>query len=267
MNGSKLWRYYDVIKFLSFVNGELYFARADKFKDKYEGAIPRQNYLHFAEAYKGRSGRKVPNGNIHTGNGAGKAEPGTDKGTGIFTEKGEDTGADIKKEFLEELSKRKKMVAISCWHLDKSESAAMWEVYSRAGQGIAVCTTHKKLQNIIKPAGYEMEMLKVDYLDFENDYHQGYVDNQLLPFKIKRKEFDYEHEFRILLYRNELEVLPEEGVKIPVDTEDIIEDIIASPEMQQYEVFEIQRLLDRINRERGSGFNIRRSQLYENLRY
>ncbi len=247
MNGSRLWRYYDVIKFLSLVNGELYFARADKFKDKYEGAIPRQNYLHFAETYKGRSGRRVSNGNI--------------------PEKGDETGADIKKEFLEELSKRKKMVAISCWHLDESESAAMWEVYSRAGQGIAVCTTHKKLQNIIKPAEYEMEMLKVDYLDFENDYHQGYVDNQLLPFKIKRKEFQYEHEFRILLYKNKLEALPEEGVKISVDTQDIIEDIIASPEMQQYEVFEIQRLLDRINRDRGSGFNIRRSRLYENLRY
>ncbi len=232
MNGSKLWRYYDVIKFLSLVNGELYFARADKFKDKYEGAIPRQNYLHFAELYRGGEERKV-----------------------------------CKKEFLEELSKRKKMVAISCWHLDESESAAMWEVYSRAGQGIAVCTTHKKLHNINKPAGYEMEMLKVDYLDFENDYHQGYIDNQLLPFKIKRKEFQYEHEFRILLYKNKLEVLPEEGVKIPVDTQELIEDIIASPEMQQYEVFEIQRLLDRINRERGTHFNIRRSQLYENLRY
>lgn len=263
MNGSRLWRYYDVIKFLSLVNGELYFARADKFKDKYEGAIPRQNYLHFAKAYDGMAGQKVYNGNIHIENGAGKAETGADKGTGIVTE----IGADIKKEFLEELSKRKKMVAISCWHLDESESAAMWEVYSRAGQGIAVCTTHKKLQNIIKPAGYEMEMLKVDYLDFENDYHQGYVDNQLLPFKIKRKEFQYEHEFRILLYKHKLGVLPEEGVKIPVDTQDIIEDIIASPEMQQYEVFEIQRLLDRINRERGTCFNIRSSRLYENLRY
>jgi len=247
MGDSKLWRYYDVIKFLSLVNGELYFARADKFKDKYEGAIPRQNYLHFAELYRGRTGLKGYNADIH----ADKA----------------DNRADIKKEFLEEFSKRKKKVAISCWHLNESESAAMWEVYSRAGQGIAVCTTHNKLQRINKPSGYEMEMLKVHYIDFENDFHEGYIDNELLPFKIKRKEFEYEHEFRILLYKNNLEGLPEEGIKIPVDTWELIEEIIASPEMKEYEVFEIQRLLDRINRERGTGFNIRRSRLYENLRY
>ena len=240
MGENKLWKYYDVLKFLTLINGELYFARADKFKDKYEGAIPKQNYLHFAELY---------NGPIHGSNGRN----------------------DIRKEFLEKFSERKKKAAISCWHLNDSESAAMWEVYSRAGQGIAVCTTLEKLKKIKKPEGYEMQMFKVDYIDFNETFNESYINYELLPFKNKRKEFEYEHEFRIMLYKrdkaSELSCLPEEGIKLGINTAELIDGIIASPDMAGYEVSEIQKILDMINKLNGTEFTIKRSGLYENLHY
>lgn len=236
MSENKLWRYYDVLKFLTLINGELYFARADKFKDKYEGAIPKQNYLHFAESYSGSMCSSTdPN--------------------------------DVRKEFLEKFNERKKKAAISCWHLDDSESAAMWEVYSRAGQGIAVCTTLEKLKRIMKPHGYEMEMFKVDYIDFDKTFDESYINYELLPFKNKRKEFEYEHEFRIMLYKPELSCLPEEGIKIGINTAELIDGIIASPHMAEYEVSEIQKILEMINKLNGTGFKIKSSGLYENLQY
>ncbi len=310
MPENKLWKYLDVIKFLTLVNGELYFARADKFKDKYEGAIPKQNYLHFADMYR--------RAKLNQRDNASESDISIETN---YTRKGLHKGIekDIRKEFFRKFNERKKKVAISCWHLNQSESAAMWEVYSRAGQGIAVCTTLQKLHKIRKPNGYEMEMFKVDYIDFDKTFDSGFTDYELLPFKNKRKEFEYEHEFRIMLYQkskehtregNEpegdaeyraktgtdivtvdnsippvnstpvntkqgepqefisaLNYLPEEGIRIGLNTSELIDEIIASPEMKKYEVAEIQKILDLINRLKGTNFKIKRSRLYENLHY
>lgn len=304
MPENKLWKYLDVIKFLTLVNGELYFARADKFKDKYEGAIPKQNYLHFADMYR--------RAKLNHRDSTNEADTNIEMN---YSRKGLPKGIekDIRKEFFRKFNERKKKVAISCWHLNESESAAMWEIYSRAGQGIAICTTLQKLHKIKKPHGYEMEMFKVEYIDFDKTFDTGFTDYELLPFKNKRKEFEYEHEFRIMLYQKNrentreggepeteaeyinrtgtdiitvdnsnsvnqkgseprefisaLNYLPEEGIRIGLNTSDLIDEIIASPEMKKYEVAEIQKILDLINRLKGTNFKIKRSRLYENLHY
>ncbi len=251
MAGVKLWRYYDLIKFLTLVNGELYFARADVFQDKYEGAVPKQSCLQFMEQIRHKNSQAL--------------------------------GEEVRRRFRENFNERKKKAAISCWHINDGESAAMWEVYSKAGLGIAVCTTLEKLKKIHKPRDMELEMFKVDYIDFDREYREDYKHYELLPFKNKRKEFEYEHEFRIMLYKNKpgagqgetpenmflsgLMDLPEEGIKLPVNAAEMIDEIVASPHMKKYEVAEIQRILDLINENKGTDFSIRQSKLYENLEY
>ncbi len=291
MPGNKLWRYYDLIKFLALVNGELYFARADKFKDKYEGAIPKQNFLHFAELYYQSEIKNDTTLRNKVGN-RGETLPNDLK---IHMDRvPADIRNRIRDKFLENFKERKNKVAISCWHLNESESAAMWEVYSRAGQGIAVSTTLEKLEKLTKPYGFEMEMLKVDYIDFDKTYDKDYISHELLPFKIKRKEFEYEQEFRIILYKknedfnkvkgknsgdnslknsgfpdsvSELDFLPEEGISLNINTCELIDEMIASPEMKDYEVAEIQKILNLINQLRGTNFTLKKSGLYENLNY
>lgn len=291
MSGNKLWRYYDLIKFLALVNGELYFARADKFKDKYEGAIPKQNFLHFAEFYYQS---EFCNDATFRNNAENRLET-LPTDLKIHMDRiPSDIRNRIRNKFLENFRERKKKVAISCWHLNESESAAMWEVYSRAGQGIAVSTTLEKLEKLAKPCGFEMEMFKVDYIDFDKTYDKDYISHELLPFKIKRKEFEYEHEFRIMLYKkneefnkvkeqksgdnslnnsgspdsvSELDFLPEEGISISINTCELIDEMIASPDMKEYEVAEIQNILDLINQLRGTNYTLKKSGLYENLNY
>ncbi|WP_242855658.1 DUF2971 domain-containing protein [Ruminiclostridium josui] len=170
MKDQKLWRYYDLIKFLTLINGELYFARADSFKDKYEGAIPKQTFQSMIENFKDYS-----------------------------TAKNKD---DIILEFQKIFNEKRKKAAISCWHINDTESAAMWELYSKAGFGIAVNTTIEKLANsLVIPEGYKMIMSQVNYIDFDKENNTDYIYNELLPFKNKRKEFIYENEFRIILYK------------------------------------------------------------------
>ncbi len=257
-----LWRYYDLIKFLTLINGELYFARADNFKDKYEGAIPKLTFQSLIENYNNRG-----------------------------TAKNE---TDIQMEFQKIFNEKKKKAAISCWHINDTESAAMWELYSKAGFGIAVRTTTEILANsLVIPEGYNMVMSQVNYIDFDKENDTEYIYNELLPFKNKRKEFIYENEFRIILYKERkesnliscssdetiladevsrrfnfgLENLPAEGIKVKVDPSKIILEVLASPHMKKYEVIEIQRLLDIINKNNNTNFKIRHSNIYDNLNY
>ncbi len=262
MKEQKLWRYYDLIKFLTLINGELYFARADSFKDKYEGAIPKQTFKSLIENFK-------------------------DYGTAKKE-------TDLKLELQKIFDEKRKKAAISCWHLNDTESAAMWELYSKAGFGIAVQTTTERLANsLVIPEGYNMVMSEVNYIDFDKENDTDYIYNELLPFKNKRKEFIYENEFRIILYKKKkqpalasscsdttiladvvsrkfhfgLENLPAEGVKVKVDPSKIILEILASPHMKKYEVEEIRRLLDMINNNNNTSFTIRHSDIYDNLNY
>lgn len=262
MKDPKLWRYYDLIKFLTLVNGELYFARADSFKDKYEGAIPKQTFHSLLEHFKAM---------------------------GISNNEDE-----VKLEFQDIFNKKKKKAAISCWHINDTESAAMWELYSKAGFGIAVNTTISRLyDSLVIPEGYKMVMSEVNYIDFDTENNTDYIYNELLPFKNKRKEFIYENEFRVILYqeKNESELLsdfseeriltdaahqrfrfrlrdlPAEGIKLKVEPSAIILEIIASPHMKKYEVKEIQRLLDIINKNNNTDFKIKHSDIYDNLNY
>ena len=258
----KLWRYYDLIKFLTLINGELYFARADSFKDKYEGAIPKQTFQSMIENFR---------------------DYGTTKNK-----------SDIILEFQKIFNEKRKKAAISCWHINDTESAAMWELYAKAGFGIAVNTTTERLANsLVIPHGYKMIMSQVNYIDFDTENNTDYIYNELLPFKNKRKEFIYENEFRIILYKQKkesisvssysdetiledkvsrrfhfgLENLPQEGVKVKVDPSKIILEILASPHMKKYEVQEIRRLLDIINKNNNTNFTIRHSDIYDNLNY
>lgn len=154
-----------------------------------------------------------------------------------------------------------------------------------------------KLAKIEKPVGFELEMFKVDYIDFDMEYSDQYIRYELLPFKNKRKEFEHEQEFRIMIYQNNpysqpfgdkkldffnpmkaheivrhgfvsrLNDLPAEGIKININASELIDEIIASPNMEEYEVVEIQRILDLVNKHEGTCYTIRRSKLYESLQY
>lgn len=265
MQEIKLWRYYDLEKFLCFINGEIYFARADKFKDKHEGSIPKRNFDAFIEwcSYAAKKSEINP----------------------------------IKKLFQKKFEERKKKAAISCWHISDNESVAMWEVYSKARKGIAISTTLSKLERIKKPENYKMEMFNVSYIDFNKEFSDEYFQYELLPFKNKRKEFSFEQEFRIMLYQenpnikpievadftpnkfpNTLEVIkygfvsklndiPFEGVKLSVDPSEIIDEILASPNMSNKEVNEIQLILNSMNKDENTKYKIRRSKLYDKPDY
>ena len=134
-----LWRYMSLAKLLALLKDRsLFFARADKLSDPFEGAkgIKRrkdlwdEHYLSFFE----EDIRNPPEGH-----------------------KCELTDDDIAKEarrLLQDLetggaTKRRKTF-LSCWHEAEHESEALWRVYGGdAGQAIAVRTTFQKLRQAL----------------------------------------------------------------------------------------------------------------------
>ncbi|MFJ5957997.1 hypothetical protein ACIQC5_18830 [Paenarthrobacter sp. NPDC092416] len=102
--GSVLWRYMDFSRFLSLLEYEaLHFAQADLMSDKWEGASGTFNELMRSSTYSGDALDIVL------------------------------AVQDKRKDFA-------KQIYMSCWHENKYESAAMWEIYQREGCGVAVCT-------------------------------------------------------------------------------------------------------------------------------
>ena len=193
----KIWRYMDFAKFVSLLDSSsLYFARTDKLgDDPFEGSWPRQNV---------RQRDYVPNG--------------------LPTEVRE-YFAKCQREMWETNQEHPKFMAISCWHMNQHESAAMWKLYLKNCQeGIALQTTYRKLQESLTNSQERILLGLVRYIDYETE---GFDDNYLLdPFIHKRKNFEHENEVRAIVVKGNASA---EGVKIRVDLERLIERIYVSP--------------------------------------
>lgn len=155
----KIWRYMDFTKFESLISSsKLYLSRSDIFEDTFEGSLPRKMYENRIEGFL-KSGCKINDyiliSNSHM--------------------------------------KLKENIYINCWHLNNYESNAMWKLYTKSNESVAIQTTYSKLQNTLDN---EVFMGQVTYIDYEND---TFNDIDILPlFMHKRKSFEHEKEVRII---------------------------------------------------------------------
>ncbi len=59
---------------------------------------------------------------------------------------------------------------ISCWHMNKHESAGMWNLYTKTKESVAIVSTYKQLKNSIQPLDENNYYIgKVNYLDYSQD--------------------------------------------------------------------------------------------------
>ena len=173
---TSLWRYMDFSKFIAMlVNTKLYMSRIDLLGDKYEGWIPSSP----------RYG-------------------------GFFKKQFEEHDRELKK-----ISpKERKRYYVSCWHSNEEQSDAMWKLYAKGNEGLAIRTTTKNLHDSLKDAPEELWHYKVIYSNSEREPAHG--GSMLRACLIKRKPFKHEKETRIVWY-NDKETpspLPKKSVKI-----------------------------------------------------
>ena len=226
-----LWRYMSFEKFVSILKTEsLFYTRACKFKDIFEGLTPQL----IMDAYKKALSRHTPE----------EHRPGV----------------------MKILEIKDKHVMCNCWHRNEEESKTMWDEYSVGNDSIAIKTTMGKMKNSSLATDFDVFIGKIKYLS-ESTYDEHYIHNFLksignssasdkkwtyFPYFHKRKKFEYECEVRIIIdidpfieavLRNqpaeaildteflecEFPSLDENGKLFKVDVNTLINEVITSP--------------------------------------
>ena len=228
---ANIWRYMDFTKFVDLLDkSALFFPRADKLGDPFEGLFPKSNVKLRPEMYKG----EIPQ---H-----------------VFKQLGE---------FLKWI---RKSTVINSWHLSEYESAAMWRLYLKSNEGIAIQSSYSRLRDSIKGENNDVYIGKVKYIDYEKDWMPE--SNLFYPFIYKRKSFEHEKELRALIQKiprkkdgdvNFNKDSFSDGLYVVSDLDTLIDQIYVAPTCQDW-LFE---LVKSITNKYGYKKKVRRSSLDE----
>jgi len=128
---------------------------------------------------------------------------------------------------------------VNCWHKSSYESAALWKIYLKSDEGIAIQSTVDRLkESISRNEEFEVFIGEVIYVDYNTFAIPG--GNLLAPFLYKRQSFEYEHELRALssgmqyvISGGKVDMSAAEkappGLSITTDLDILIDKIYASP--------------------------------------
>lgn len=239
-----LWRYMDLVKFVSLLeHGALYFSRADRFSDPFECVYPRPVMEWLASMYA------------------------------------ETLGASGNASMSMMLTRRmRETFLLNCWHENAFESAAMWDLYDRTGNGVAVRTTMARLKRSFARTEEIVYIGRVRYIDYEREVWTSQEMNTLYPTVHKRKSFEHEREVRAVIWN--MSKLPmkhgmrdgkpfghldfdanpiSHGVLVQVQLADLVEQVYVAPNSQLWMHDLIRRLCNRY----GLEVEVTRSNLYE----
>ncbi len=193
-----LWRYMSFTKFVALLNSRsMYFCRADRFDDPFEGSFPREILDRLKTA-------------MWTGSSMGDL-----------------TQADA-------FSRLRQQAFINCWHMSEHESAAMWKLYGPTGDTIAIRTRAIDLLQSIS-LKHSLFMGQCYYIDFDSGKGFPPLPSFIEPLFFKRKSFEHEKEVRIVAYVPEwrtsgmLSPPNEFGWNVRVDIGRLIREVIVAP--------------------------------------
>jgi hypothetical protein len=211
-----LWRYISVPKLEMLLRDKaLFFCRADKFTDIYEGTIPQREADFRLIAEK--------------------------QASDFYQRPFDEAAARQRIAERAELHQRfRRGTVVNCWQMSGHESDGMWQQYLKDNEGVAIKASTESMHATFEPIETGVEMSRVRYLDYERDtwYHPEHFPhrsyNMITPLFHKRIEFSHENEFRIFHTIQEAIDEPEywgdrKGINISIAPERLIEQIVLHP--------------------------------------
>ena len=202
---AKIWHYMDITKFLSLImTRQLFFGRLDRTSDPLDGSVAKMNLRQRDQLYK-----DLPASEIESA-----------------------------VRFRAQL--RKHMV-IHCWHLNEVESAAMWKLYLKSDEGVAIQSTFTRLCDSFRDVKeHDVHVGSIRYIDFDREFMPE--DDVFSPVVHKRKSFAYEQEVRAVIAKlpatqtdDDRQAPPfKTGLAVPVDITRLIEKVYVSPSSQRW---------------------------------
>ncbi len=211
----RIWRYMDFTKFVSLLEKKaLFFPRADKLGDSFEGSLSKGNIQHRISTYNHIRSSLPPT-------------------TKIVVDIPPNAQSQLFKDF-------RKFVFINSWHISEHESAAMWRLYLKSGEGIAIQSTYNRLKDCFSEGTPDIFVGLVKY----TDYTSGLISEENLFYRYlnKRKSFEHEQELRAIIFSfppsDNPPKLPKppskDGLLIDVDCDLLIEKILVAPKSPKW---------------------------------
>jgi hypothetical protein len=215
----KIWRYISLAKLIDLLERRaLFFPRSDRLGDPFEGSFPTANRIVRAQVGEQlKAGLKMTEADA---NGLSKAL------------------AENRGWFAEEFRKH---VAISCWHMNEFESAAMWSLYGPLGESVAIQSTYRRFSNAFRRHNEPVYIGTVSYLDYDRQpIDEG---NIYTPYLYKRLSYQHDRELRAIVIKSPdpakyEAMIPKEfwaqetmstGSHVDVDLDAMIEHIYIAP--------------------------------------
>ena len=163
-------------------------------------------------------------------------------------------------DFLKYYKIHREKVAISSWHINEYESFAMWQIFTQNSEGLAIQSTIGRLQEALAPEiNFNQYIGEVNYIDYKKEHIP--FDDLFFPFLFKRKSFQYEGEVRILTDIGDSAVKINEGLKINVDINALIEKIYIHPKSENW----YKNLVIQLVKQLGFDFTIEKSDLESDI--
>lgn len=215
---AKIWRYMDFTKFVSLMDRcALFFARVDILDDKFEGSIPKETYPRFAREELKRLRKSDP--------------------------KIVEYDTKMRKLASKRNKAYRKWVFVNSWHVNEFESAAMWKLYLKTDEGIAVQSTYKRLSNCFC-GDTKVRIGMVRYVNYKSQYPFNVAG---FPFICKRKSFEHEKELRAIVIKKPSEFSPDgtanakvsrvkipNGLEVPISLDILVERVYVSPTAEKW---------------------------------
>ncbi|WP_396192605.1 hypothetical protein [Flavobacterium sp.] len=163
-------------------------------------------------------------------------------------------------EFLNYYKSHREKVVISSWHINEYESFAMWQIFTQNSEGLAIQSTIGRLQKAMEvEKDFNQYIGEVNYIDYKKEYIP--FDDMFFPFLFKRKSFQYEREVRIIADLSEHDIKINDGLKIEVDIDQLIEKIYIHPKSENWYKKLVIELVDKL----GFDFEIEKSDLESDI--
>lgn len=207
-----VWRYMDFAKFVAMLqDGGLYFPRADKLDDRFEGAAglatrEQEWDLHYLDFFKRAVATPPPGYPQHD----------------ISEESLEREASKLLKQ-LKSVSSSTRSLLVSCWHGNSVESEALWRLYCPPPMtGIAIRSNVGRLWDATAQEGSAV-VGRVHYLNFRKSFAHLHSDRIFC----KRQSLSHEQEIRAVLENRRTN--PVSGKIVACDLNALIDEVIVSP--------------------------------------
>ncbi|MFT5754168.1 MAG: hypothetical protein ACI9FW_000286 [Flavobacterium sp.] len=163
-------------------------------------------------------------------------------------------------EFLDYYKSHREKVVISSWHINEYESFAMWQIFTKNNEGLAIQSTIGRIKKALATERKTVQHIgQVNYIDYKKELIP--FDDAFFPFLFKRKSFQYEREVRIISDVSSDNIIINDGLKIDVDINQLIERIYIHPKSENWYKNLVIELVEKL----GFGFTIEKSDLESDI--